>query len=525
MGFLAPMWLWGLVAWAGVTAYLLAGQRHRVGVPFLDLWQGPEGAPKVRRRVTPPPISLVMLIGAMLLMILSAARPVLRTGKGVNITIVLDRGITMMPAGRMQESADRVDQLLRDSGPVDRLTVIPVPGKGSVEFFGEVDWTRFPPVPMDVPSELAATVRRTLSQTTEPIVVVTDRPVEQSDRVVQIAPSRIPENVGIVSIAARGREAMVRVRNDSDLSEAKLLVDGVERTINLPARGSEADFFVETAATQQLQVRLEIEDDLPVDNAAWLVKVRSWPTIELRTHATPELQRMVETYRQHRPASQASRTVVIGQNEQADVWIEEDAAQRVEEEPTAAAHPVVQGVDWAQLKDLRKTSREMPAGYSPVLSAGDNAIIGVKHEPRRGVWIGFSSQSLQRTPAYVIFWTNVLDWVGQGGDEWQAHPPRPLASGWRRIEPAASEPMLEAGLWPGVYARGDERVAVHAPAPKFAVRKSPSSAPNPSANWNAASTGQSAGGLLAVLGVLLACVGLLLWPVRRLTGFAGVRSV
>src|SRR4051812_41637530 len=115
MTFLTPWWLLALVPWVGLVLWLLAGQRQRVGVPFLELWGGPVSGSPVKRRIQPPPVAPACAIAALLIGILPAASPLIRFGaSGPPITIIVDRGITMS-AGAAGNERWRV--LARDVQP------------------------------------------------------------------------------------------------------------------------------------------------------------------------------------------------------------------------------------------------------------------------------------------------------------------------------------------------------------------------------------------------------------------------
>ena len=75
MVLISPLWLLGLLPWAGVTAWLLWGRRQRTLVPFLPLWRGPAPVPRAKRSVQLPPAAVIFAILSMLLAVLAAARP------------------------------------------------------------------------------------------------------------------------------------------------------------------------------------------------------------------------------------------------------------------------------------------------------------------------------------------------------------------------------------------------------------------------------------------------------------------
>ena len=49
----------------------------------------------------------------------------------------------------------------------------------------------------------------------------------------------------------------------------------------------------------------------------------------------------------------------------------------------------------------------------------DHLAVAVRESPVRQVWIGFTLIRILRTSDFVVFWTNVFDWIGQAQDGWQ----------------------------------------------------------------------------------------------------------
>ena len=131
-----------------------------------------------------------------------------------------------------------------------------------------------------------------LTQNDSPIVVLSDQKLNISNpRVIQISPKSRPQNVGIVSVAARQfprPQVMVRVRNQSSLSHGTLMIRSndvaMSRLVTLPASGSEKDEFIDLPILGQIiQARIDAPDDLVADNTVWLVRAHTWPRVEPRS--------------------------------------------------------------------------------------------------------------------------------------------------------------------------------------------------------------------------------------------------
>src|SRR5438552_3326054 len=135
MAFLTPLWLLGLLPWAGVAAYLLWGRRPRQDVPFLELWRMPPDMPAVRRKPAVPPVAVALALAGWLPAFVAAGPPAGRGpgggGRGP-VTVIVDRGVTMSARGadrpRFREAADRVRaELAGRVGPGTAVEVFFVP--------------------------------------------------------------------------------------------------------------------------------------------------------------------------------------------------------------------------------------------------------------------------------------------------------------------------------------------------------------------------------------------------------------
>jgi hypothetical protein len=51
--------------------------------------------------------------------------------------------------------------------------------------------------------------------------------------------------------------------------------------------------------------------------------------------------------------------------------------------------------------------------WQTILSINDHPAVAIRESPARQVWVGFASDVWPRSSDFVIFWTNVFDWIGQ----------------------------------------------------------------------------------------------------------------
>ena len=76
-------------------------------------------------------------------------------------------------------------------------------------------------------------------------------------------------------------------------------------------------------------------------------------------------------------------------------------------------------------------------------------VLAVCQQPVRRVWIGFQSDVFPHYPDFVIFWSNVFDWLGDGGQDYESAPSpspavTPLAEAETSAKPLAAPLFLAA---------------------------------------------------------------------------------
>lgn len=494
---LSPIWLLGLLPWAVVSVYLLSGQRRRVEVPFLALWSGPAAPPKAKRAIHRPPWFILFLILSLLLAVLAAAGPAVRSNHSSDsrFTIILDRGITMSPLSTRNEPFRGVVALAApalqkrfDHQPVD---FVPVPGEARST--NASDWAvlamRMPPTAMDTQGALRQTVAECLRRKKAlPVLVLTDRRLDEvNDQLMQIPPTGDAvgtKDVGIAAVAARSQptpQVMIRLRNQSHRREIHLrIVSGnqqVDQAVALPIAGNTQDYFIDIPGGLSDSVRVEIEPDdiAPVNDRAWLARESSWPVVQARTPLPMSVQRMIDVYGKSRPGNETSRHATVGfdavPDGQGGVWIQrERSALNRSMERSSTATVVPQAVtahvaNWPGAADLTAT---LPSGFTPVVSRAGHPLVAVHENPAQ-VWVNLDLDSWSTSPDFVIFFTNVFDWIGNGANpEYRAHPVARLGKEWKRADDSPVPAGVENGLWPGLYRRGDGTLlAINAPDTKW----------------------------------------------------------
>lgn len=488
MTFLSPIWLLGLLPWAVVVASLFAGKRAREQVPFLALWAGPSASSPPERARTRPPLFKWILVLAMFLAVLAAAGPQLPGGRGAQITIILDRGITMSPLngdepfrGVVASAETALAKNLRAAS----VDLVHVPGpqvRTNLQSWAAIARDSGPTA-ADTQSLLDATVTGELRISAGPILVLSDRRLaSESDRLVQISPAAAVVDVGIDLLAARDMPApqvMIRVLNRSSAGKTTVVVTSgeqqIERKVSLPPGGKSRDFFFDFTAplAETARARIstdEIADRAVVNDRAWLARERSWPIIEARTALPAAVGRMIQTYARLRPGGSASAHVAVADHElpagESGVWIvggspNQDAAG--DSAVKVSPHALTSVVDrWPRPADR---SVKAPGGFDIIVSTGEAPLLAIKDAPQRQVWLNADVEHWSREPAFVVFFTNAFNWAGgDGNGEFVAHPVAQLGQEWTRVDDSPAPRGTVPGVWPGLYRRTDSVLkAVNAP--------------------------------------------------------------
>ncbi len=450
----SPIWLLALLPWAALTVWLLWGRRQRTDVPFLELWREAAEDTQARRRMRVPPVAIALAIAAMLLAILAAGRPVLRgvgPRQGTRLTVIVDRGITMSAAAdgrpRFVRAAEAASAELAKAGGANvEMSLLTVPGdltplevKGGLAAAVAV----LAPTARNTTEILRAGVAAQLAQGDGPVLVLTDQDLGRHDpRLVQITPEHAIHDIGIAMISARSEpqpQVMVRVRNHSSRTTAHLEVrSGDARSVRqielAPSGGGLRDYFIDLPTLgDTVEASLDVSDDIPADDRAWLVRERSWPRVVAMGPINPELERMIAVYARHHPSSDASQAVGIVTDPKdlpssgpAVLVIDSTLAAAATPSPveavTVSEHPLTRNVNWIALASTQPvTGSTVPAGWTPVVSRGGRAFVAVRKEPARQVWVAIDSPRWSASPDFVIFWANVFGWVGQGEDRFAAY--------------------------------------------------------------------------------------------------------
>lgn len=449
MGLETPIWYLLLVPWGLAVVYLLWFRRLPTAVPFLPLWQHhhtPLPASSERRRL---PLWLWLILLAALAGIAAAGRPwFLRSHAGQEIIILLDRGVMSEP--HYQPTLEHAEKLISEAagsdGPVT-LRVFPGDKTFSTD---RSSWRAIAATQNHALTNPAAEMDACIARMdqSKPVFLISNRRIDDpTNQIRQIASPAPINNVGLVDLAIRQEalaECMVRIRNQSPLVDATLVMHIGEQTlrrpITLPPTGQTQSYFLPLPALSEvIAIEVQAPDDFQIDNRGYLLRRGAWPKIEVRGDVGAAMQRMVDVYSRNRPPGIGSRPLVVASS----------LFQLPTDQPAAAMarnsqslrpltrmpavefgdHSLLRHVDWALLSRDATAAASPGEGWSILIRSGDRVLLAYREEPVRQVWVGFQSRSFESSADFVVFWTNVFTWLGADAPVFAHEPMGALAPG------------------------------------------------------------------------------------------------
>lgn len=494
MTFLAAGWLTLLLPWAVVVVWSWRRVSDERATTAAFLWE--EKEPVLRRDNTRrgrPPTWVIAALLAVLAAILALSQPAQPT-RTVRLNVIVDGAVDLSArsAGRSlrEDLIDRLEAALRTSGvrvAVDS-TVIGIDNISPIS----LDEARSAPVtarPTD--RELTGAIAAAL-ENSDAIVVLSDKPT-LAPRVVQIAPDRPADNVGIVTavaVATPRPSVMVTIANDSDRTSARLVVRGAsetadetrdvpvpiattgpgaaqlsERVIALPPRGGVMNVFVDVESLPNaMEVALiDLRDSIALDDSAVLLHQHQSVKLSLEGKLPAVATRFAAAFERSRGAkpSRSSRAVTLfagNARSSGESIIFAAPGKHVRGAVEQAPHAALRDIDLARMR-IDEAAVDVPSEFRTIASKGGTPIVAVRDSPR-SVWFGFEPDPLDVQS--VVLLANALDWIGDGGPaEWRGVGPDEIGADWQpRI--LADRALVSS---PGRYLDSDAReVAVNLPA-------------------------------------------------------------
>jgi hypothetical protein len=492
MTFLSSIWLLALIPWGGFTLWMLVGRRRRQWVPFLALWDAPEEIRKPKKGFEPPPLALVLALLALLLGVLAMSQPRFTPGAQLDhgrITLIVDRGASM---SALVQGQPRYAALAEDVAPV----LLQKFGRGSVDLVDVVSggiqstdrsaWAgqvkQWKQTALDTSQLLNTTIAQRL-QKGQPVIVLSDRDIGITrDQLLQVKPKAAVHNAGIVALAYRPGQVMASLASTDAASRRLRVTSGTKSTeqlVTLKPDRVQSVFLDLDAPADTIEAVLapdpQAPDDFQADDHAWLARRQSAPIIEPRTALGEELRRVISVYARHRPASESSPKLSIARP--GELKADESgillAPVLGTESPigdlSTRPHPILTGLsDWRAISAGASLAASEPGeGWTKIVWQGGRTLVAIREGEVRQVWIGFESREFSRTPAFVIFWTNVFDWAGGGVKGFTASQVAQSATFGERIAPEQLSENIDARNWPGLFESDRGRFAFNSGPVRF----------------------------------------------------------
>lgn len=273
-------------------------------------------------------------------------------------------------------------------------------------------------------------------------------------------------DVRIESLAVRAApttQAMVQIRNQSELSNAKLTVragdTSVSRDIVLPGRGEVRLYFVDLPiAAASVDAQLTAGADGKISHELQAIRESEWPKVEAVGPLPPELNRMIEVYMRHRPPGENSKRIAVVAGSE-HLPTDEPAAILMDapihgrevtkiQSLMVVDSPLTRSVDWGKALAGAAVQSPTSENWRPLVTAKDVTVLAIRQNPYRQVWVGFRSAQFPDDADFVVLWSHIFTWLGEGGDAYRTLPVSTLApipaSGGRNARPLSGETLLGA---------------------------------------------------------------------------------
>ncbi len=498
MHFLDPWGLLGLtLALPILLLYFLRLQRPPRRVPSLLLWEAvlsDRYANRPWQRLRPNLLLFLQLL-LLLALTLALARPALPRPQALGGTVILllDGSASMQTvevdgATRFETAQARLRELLDDVEDESQLSLIlvgPTPqlllGQGTAAEAKQV-LEAASPTDGVADWEAAAALAAGLAGGEQVMTVVaTDGAFDEAlpalpgtVRLVQVGAGEA--NAGIAAFSLRrtdeGLTAFVRVVNGGEAGQRTLALyaDGVlldRRTLELPARGETIATFAPLPPLVWAEARLEGEDALPVDDAAWVaIEARQSERILLVTPGNRFLTQALATWPDVEvaqsdalPASTEAYGLVIADGpfsgtlpSTANLWLIAPPAGTPCGEPThpftptnllkwEREAPLLRYTDWSGVHIAQATAYDLPPSAQVLVADAQGPLLWEVARPRQRLLcqsFDLHDSDLPLRLTFPILVANVLD-VMLPAVSTTPITPRPAGMPWTPALPDGAE--------------------------------------------------------------------------------------
>ncbi|HEY0009259.1 MAG TPA: hypothetical protein VGB55_11085 [Tepidisphaeraceae bacterium] len=460
----SPLWLLLLFPWAGVAIWALRGRASAAAVTHLPLWDHASPLPTATRARRLPPFFVILLLLAALACLLAAAGPAIRSSRGMAVTLIVDR--SLLTAAALRKAPLSAAAVFGDNQP-GAVRWVEVPGATSSKTRDEAieDLAQLRPTALNTNGMLHQIIAREQAAGAEAIVVITAGAIEVAG-VRVVPPTASLQNAGIetLSVSTEGKPAaMVRIWNGTEQRSATLIVGNVTSPIELSPAGESRNFFVELPSLEEsVSARLVIDDDIAADNTAYIARRSGRARLEARTALPPDLDRMIAIYTQQNPPT-TLQVAVVGQGEfdtgsfsAAHIVSGRSQAIEVARLQIDLSHAVGRDVDWQSvLTGARATALPSMPGAKVLIRQDEKIFLAASDSPARRVWSGLDVPQWSTQSDFVVFWTNIFDFLTGDSLSYSAQPVRSIPADWT---PIVSDPSVDAS--PGLYRTPEGTVAL-----------------------------------------------------------------
>lgn len=470
-----PLALLAILPWAALVWLLGRSVGTPRPVPFLHLWPARTVSARHRRRL--PLLPVLLALAGLLLAILAASGPAVRSRTHADATLLLDRGASMSASMGRQTRLTRLLTLLQQElaheNAVLHLQAVP-PDPDLPSRVALSDLSTLSPAPTAAGTRLAVAEAVARERAADRAVLVlsdqVDAPTDEAPAVLA-AGGPLPDNLALLELRLAHDDTgpsapLVRVENAWRAPDAhrEIAVEvstphaGHQSAHPLPPPGEQAwltiplppDHAPIDGVVEQVTVRL-----LPSPPDAWQADdvlitrlTNPWPRIEFAAGLAAPVSRVLSIISDLRPPAPASPTIRVSTDplapEQPGIWHPPAITPAAGDMPVAVeALPFLEGLALARLADVALADPPAQQGWQSVVVADDRPLIAVREAPARQIWIGFDTTVLADDPAFVQFWADAIEWLGNGPPRWET--------------PFVSDPAILELAPAAAVARGRER--------------------------------------------------------------------
>lgn len=512
---LAPSAAWWLLLVPALVAlYMLRPRSRPTRVPSLRLWEKLPRIERPRARLRPPPLSLLLLLQALLLLAggFALMQPALSAPVGRHLIVLLDASGSMQAVdgqrSRFDQAREEARRLVAEMGAQDRATLLRVganvttacsdctrsdfegalgrlvPGAGRADFEAALG--------------IAAGLARRSREGSVLAHVISDGAFESVENATMPpAVSFTPvggavENRAITVLSARtlpdgspGYAVYARVENFGS-AEQRVEVAAYNDTVPLPVRrldvpaGGQADLVWQVpAGTAQFSMNLTPRDALAADNRAMLVLPSEGQYKVKIAAAQPDLYlRVVEGIfglgaitDTNAPATDAAFSIIEGAlpdplpagslllvNPSGGFLASTEELQEARPLAAGPGHPLAAGVDLRALVVQRGRKLDPPAWLEPVVQSSQGPLLlAGEREGQRVAVLAFDPResNITKLAAFPLLMANLIDWLYPVAGTGALRPGETLRVGQGATVQTPSGGRLEVGPV-GVFAATDE---------------------------------------------------------------------